>query len=477
MPARAPGALAIAALAGVAVLGNGLKAVLSSSVLVSEAPFASYLGMTPERVAVLLETIIAGMVVALAACPLLLQYVSARNLAMIASGAAATAFCAFALVDLAGAAPAVREASAFAGLAVGAGMLALLAPTAQALIALAPAGPTHTTLTTLWTGATPAGFLVAPQFVKFLLPALGLGYYFLAFSLLPVLLLGLLGVLAFAMPTGREARVVIVPAQQRVLLLVVAAVLAFEIWTTFGSVVGYRTIGAIAGLAAFAAAALGLARALRRLAAPALLRSVSAWLLFALFVLEMPTTGFFDTAYLAQHQFAESFIANRSTFAAGMQIAGTVVAGWLVHRRPAAQPALLLWFGGAAVAGVAALATYPWTRNEVLIMAAPALEGFGAAGVTVLVCLAVVRAAGVSPLWAALPSLAIMLGTEFGLEILQLVFAGAQAAGLADEGAYKALFAAQIILALAALALLATAVRPASATAELRSQASTSSRP
>jgi hypothetical protein len=120
---------------------------------------------------------------------------------------------------------------------------------------------------------------------------------------------------------------------------------------------------------------------------------------------------------------------------------------------------LLLAFGALTAIGVAAIAAYPWTDSRWLFMGAPALQGFGAAGVTLLVCLAAVRAAGRSPLVAALPSLTIMLGTECGLELLQLVFAGAQAGGLPVADAYQALFAAQLLCALVALALLGRAVR------------------
>jgi hypothetical protein len=53
------------------------------------------------------------------------------------------------------------------------------------------------------------------------------------------------------------------------------------------------------------------------------------------------------------------------------------------------------------------------------------------------------------PVLAALPSLAIMFGTEFGLEMLQLVFAAALGAGQDQHGAYATLFAAQALMALA----------------------------
>ena len=53
-------------MSGIALLGNGLKSVVTSTVLVSEARFASFLGVEVERVALLMEAIVAGMVVALA---------------------------------------------------------------------------------------------------------------------------------------------------------------------------------------------------------------------------------------------------------------------------------------------------------------------------------------------------------------------------------------------------------------------------
>ena len=62
---------------------------------------------------------------------------------------------------------------------------------------------------------------------------------------------------------------------------------------------------------------------------------------------------------------------------------------------------------------------------------------------------------------AALPSIAIMLGTEFGLEALQLLFTAVTAPGTAYAIAYAALFAAQAAIALAVPWLLAVAFRRA----------------
>lgn len=452
-------ALAFALLAGVALLGNGLKSIVSSTVLVSEADFAAYLGISTVHVALLLESIIAGMVVALAACPLLLQRMSARALGIVACIAATVAFGAFAMVDLSGPAPWLREISAFGCFAFGAGALALLAPCAQALVAIAPTTAMRTSLTSLWTGASPAGFLVAPQLVKVLLPVLGIGFYFLGFAALPLVLLVLLGLLGLALPAVRDAGVTVSALPQRMLLAFVAAVIAFEVWTTAGSVLGYGASFALLGLAAVVATVAGLASAMRHYTFPPALTGGTGVLLLALFVLQFPTTGFFDTAFLTQQNFARAFIADRATLAAAAQILGTLVAGVLVHRQPAAQRSLLLGFAGIALAGLAAIAAYPWISHPLYFLWTPAVEGFGVAGVTVLVCLAVVRDARLHPLLAALPSIAIMLGTEFGLELLQLVFAIAHAAGISNDGSYGAIFVAQVLFALAVPALIIAAHR------------------
>jgi len=450
---------AFALLAGIALLGNGLKSIVSSSVLVSEAQFAALLGISTVHVALLLESIIAGMVVALATCPLLLQRLTARALGIVACVAATVAFATFAFVDLSDSAAWVRELSAFGCFAIGAGALALLAPAAQVLVALAPTPAMRTTLTSMWTGAAPAGFLVAPQLVKVMLPVMGIGFYFLGFSALPLVMLTLLGLLGFALPAVRHAGVAVSALPRRMLLAFVATVIAFEVWTTSGSVGSYVAPATLLGLAAFAATGLDLAREVKRYTFPPELTGVTGGLLLALFVLQFPTTGFFDTAFLAQHQFAQAFIADRATLAAAAQILGTLAAGVLVHRRPAAQHALLLGFAVIALAGLGAIAAYPWITHPLYYLWTPAVEGFGAAGVTVLVCLAVVRDASRYPLLAALPSIAIMLGTEFGLELLQLVFALTGTAGVGADGAYGAVFFAQVAFALAVPVLIVLANR------------------
>jgi len=449
----------IAVLALVALFGNGLKALVTSSVLVSEGTFAAFLHMRPEQVAALMETTIAGMVVALALCPLLLHRFSARALGLAACAVACAAFGGFAAIELLQPAPWLRNAAAFAGLAIGAGAQALLAPVAQSLVALAPTRGARTALTTLWTGATPAGFLLAPQAVKLVLPVLGLGWYFAGVAALPLVVAAVLAILPWLVARSDAHGHAPASVAPKVALAFVALVVAFEVWTGTGSIVGYVRPVTLALLAACGAAAAYFVRAWRATTRPAALAGPTVWLLAALFVLEIPTTGFFDTAFLVHAQHPQAFIADRATLGAAAQIAGTIVVGALLHRFPAAEPRLRLAFALIALMGVAMLIAYPWVASVGYVFAAPAVEGFGAAGLTVLLCLALVRDAHVHPLLAALPSMAIMLGTEFGLELLQMAFAGATALGLDDMRAYGATFIVQAGIAAVVPVLLVMAGR------------------
>jgi len=451
--------MAFAALAGIALLGNGLKAVVTSTVLVGEAQFAVFLAIPVEHVATLMEAIIAGMVIALAAMPLLLQRFPARTLAMAACVVAMLSFGGFALVDQLQPSAWNREMATFATLTVGAGAVACLAPAAQALVLTWPTAAGRTTLTTLWTGAAPGGFLVAPQLVKYALPAAGLAAYFAAFAMLPLVLLALLLALGFALPAPPAVGANDAALPTRLLFAFIAFVVGFEVWSTLGSVTRYTAPATLAALLALAVLVAWLGRAVRALPAPDAMVGSAYLLLVALFVVNVATTGFFEAAYLTQRFHDEAFVADRSTIAAAAQIAGTFAAGVLAHRWPATQRLLLQGFAAVTLAGLASYVAYPWIDARPFFLWTPAVTGFGSAGLTVLVCLAVLPAGVRLPMLAALPSIAIMLGTEFGLEALQLLFAIVTLPGTAFANAYATLFTAQAAIVLAVPWLLAAALR------------------
>jgi len=448
-PGRGP-AFALLVLGGIALFGNGLKSIVSSSVLMSETQFAGFLRIPVERTGLLMEGIIAGMVIALAVCPILLQRYSPRSLGIVASAIAAIAFASFGLVDIAAPGERQREVAVFVCLTLGAGALACLAPASQssiagAVIATAARGP----VTTVWTGAAPAGFLVAPQLVKYVLPLLGLGGYFLAFSLLPMLVLVLFVGIVHLQSSVDTTRPAVAKLPTYVLASFVAVIAAFELWSTLGPLVGYLKPMTMASLALLALAIAMLVHSSCDDALPADALGNSAWLLAALFLLQLPTTGFFDTAYLFRYLSDEAFIADRSTLAAASQVSGTFLMGALAHRRPGHERRWLLIATVITLAGVLSICVYPWMGvNRAYFLWTPALQGFGTGALTALLVLAVMRDAVRHPILAALPSLAIMFGTEFGLEILELVFAAGKGAGQAIPAAYQTLFTAQALLAL-----------------------------
>ena len=132
-----------------------------------------------------------------------------------------------------------------------------------------------------------------------------------------------------------------------------------------------------------------------------------------------------------------------------------------MHRAQAVAPSIFVGFGLLVLAGLVGYAGYPWSVNPAYFMGTAVLTGLGMGGLTVLLCVAIVHDAERVPMLAALPSIAIMLGTEVGLELLQLVFAAARGIGLAADDAFRALFLAQVAFGAAVLALLLAARRRA----------------
>jgi hypothetical protein len=339
-----------------------------------------------------------------------------------------------------------RTLAAYACLTVAGASLVWLAPCAQALVLGWPGASGQRALTTVWTGATPLGFLAAPQLATWLLPALGLAGYFAGFAALPIVF-GALVLLAAVEASGTPGDAL----PLSLVLAFVAVVVAFEAWSTAGSLLGYGAAMALASLPFLVASLVAFARHMARFvatahAAPAAWTSVAA-----LFLLQLPTTGFFEAAFLFDRVASQPLVADRATLAAAAQMAGTFGAGLALHRAGGGQRRIAWVAAGLFVAGIAGYVAYPRIDAIPYFMATAALAGLGVGALTLVLCLAIVRDAGRTPLVAALPSIAIMIGTEAGLELLQCVFAAAQALG-AD--AYSAVFVAQALAALGVLAVL-----------------------
>lgn len=435
-------------------LGNALKSVVASTVFVSEADLASFLNISVEKTQLVVELLIGSAVMALAIAPFILNPRSAGRIAAIAALIAAAAYGCLGLVMLTEPALAVREATVFLAFSVGGFSIAFFSPIAQIAITAVDDEKRRVMLTTLWISAQPIAFLLTPQLVKYVAHDIGLGEYFLAFAMFPLAYLVLSRSVLKSAATRAVSRPEEHPARLPAVMvgLLLASIFAFEVWTMANSLLGLVHGVSIALMVVF----LGVAgysvlyvRGQPR-TGPILPRR-TALLLASLFILEIPTTGFYDTTYLVRHLCSSALIDDRASLGALAQILAVFLAGGAYVRWPKLLPYLI---GGGLLAtlfGVSGYAYYPRVATDESFFYLTKMVAGAGVGVVTTVVVAIVMASGRNnPFVALLPALVIMFGTEFGLEIMEIVFQIAKLAGRDENGAYSAVFAAQIVAAVVA---------------------------
>ncbi|MDB5884643.1 MAG: hypothetical protein JWR74_814 [Polaromonas sp.] len=435
-------------------LGNALKSVVASTVFVSEADLASFLNISVEKTQLVVELLIGSAVMALAIAPFILNPQSARRIAAIAALFAAVAYGCLGMVMLTEPSLAFREATVFLAFSVGGFSIAFFAPLAQIAINAVDDEKRRVVLTTLWISAQPIAFLLTPQLVKYVGHDIGLGAYFLAFAMFPLAYL----VLSQVVLKTAATRTLLSPEDPPVRLpavmvgLLLASIFAFEVWTAANSLLGLVHGVSLALMAVFlGVAGYSILYVRGQPRTGPLLPRRTALLLTSLFILEIPTTGFYDTTYLVRHLCSSALIDDRASLGALAQILTVFLAGGAYVRWPNLLPYLI---GGGLLAtlfGISGYAYYPHlTTDESFFYVTKMVAGAGV-GVVTTVVVAIVMASGRSnPFVALLPALVIMFGTEFGLEIMEIVFQIAKLAGRDENGAYSAVFAAQIVAAVVA---------------------------
>jgi hypothetical protein len=436
-------------------LGNALKSVVASTVFVSEADFASFLNISVEKTQLIVELLIGSAVIALAIAPFILNAATARRIAVLAAVAAAAAYACLGAVMLGQPSLAVRELVVAAAFTIGGFSVSFFSPIAQIAINGVDNEKRRVLLTTLWTSAQPIAFLFTPQLVKYVAPEIGLANYFLVFAMFPLAYLVLAATVlkppsaGLARPENAGARLS-VPAVG----LLLACILSFEVWTAANTLAGITSAVSIALMLAFFAIVAWSALYMRRRPTTGpLLPRQAALLLGCLFLLEIPTTGFYDTTYLVRHLCSSTLIDDRASLGAFAQIAAVFLAGAAYVRWPRTLPYLIGAGLVATLLGVAGYAYYPRVvgTDEAIFYLTKIATGAGVGAVTTVVVAVVMASGRNNPLVALLPALVIMFGTEFGLEILEIVFQLAKLAGRDEAGAYGAVFAAQIVAAVLAL--------------------------
>jgi hypothetical protein len=438
------------------LLGNGLRSVATMTVSVSEGEFASFLNISIDRTDLLVELLVGGAVMALAVAPFLINPRTARRVATIAALASAVCYATIGITMRINPQLLTREIIVISCFAQGGFWVAFLAPLAQLSISTVTDQKQRTHLTTVWTSAQPIGFLLAPQLVKYVSFDIGTGNYFLILAAMPLVFLAIVPMVV-GRPAAASTPAPETPVPWSLVGGFLVAVLAFEAWTTSNTFAGIGSIASLSLMVLFlVVAAIVAVRGKAALAGARQLPSSAIWLLVILFVLEIPTTGLYDTAYLTRHLCSADLISDRATLGAACQIFAVFMAGGLLARRPHLEKPLL----GLAVIAVftasVAVAFYPFQSPDAWLFYASKVVG--SLGMGTATSIIVAHAAGVShgnKIIMLAPAFIVMFGTEVGIELLEIIFQMAKLAGSDELGAYQTIFFAQILAALLAGGLMA----------------------
>jgi len=432
------------------LLGNGLRSVATMTVSVSQGEFASFLNISVDKTGVLIEILLGGAVMALAVAPFLINPRSTRRIATYAAIAAAICYAAIGLTIRVNPQLLTREIIVIACFALGGFSVAFFAPLAQLSIASVDSDQQKTRLMTVWTAAQPVAFLLAPQLVKYVAFDIGTDNYFLILAVVPLVFLAMVPWVfgpADKQPVGAGTSV-----PWKLIGGFLLAVLAFEAWTASNSFTSIASLPSVLLMALFILVATGVAFSSRSVLASApKLPTAAISLLVLLFVLQIPTTGLYDTAYLVRHLCSSELISDRATLGAACQIFAVFAAGWLLVRRPSLETPIIALSVLVLLIGAVAVAFYPYQGDQVwLFYASKVVSSLGMGAVTSIIVSRVVSASQGNKIIMLAPAFIIMFGTEVGIELLEIVFQSAKMAGSDDIGAYQAIFAAQIIAVLLA---------------------------
>lgn len=435
------------------LLGNGIRSISTMSLAVSQGEFASFLDISVEKTDVLVEVLLGGAVIALALAPFMVSFRTAKRIAVFAAILAACSYTAIGITMHVDPALDLREIIVIASFAMGGFAVAFFAPLAQLSITMLRSDRERAILTTVWTAAQPIAFLIAPQLVRYVAFDIGTGNYFLILAAMPLLFL-LIVPLVFdgAEPEGELVRTAV---PWKPLSIFILAVLLFEAWTTSNSLAGISSIFSLVLMGGFLAVG-GYMLSQRRQWMPqgATLPTTAIFLLLVLFILEIPTTGLYESAYLVRHLCSADVITNRATFGAASQVAAVFLTGALLARWPTLRNPLLGLSILLLLIGAVATVFYPLMGIDVPLFYVSKMISAAGMGMvtTVIVTIAVASGSG-NKLVMLAPAFVIMFGTEVGIEIMEIIFQTTKLAGLDEATAYQTVFFAQVAAVLAALGL------------------------
>ncbi|SDE71805.1 hypothetical protein SAMN05421538_11035 [Paracoccus isoporae] len=444
------------------VLGNGLRSVVTSTVSISQGSFASFLSISVEATTMLIEQLMGAVLLSLLLAPWLMQRfrtdplaVAMTLLSIAAAGGLAVLFFLAPPVDIRVAAVAVL----FPLLGFG---LATLAPISQRWIDRAEGERHRKLMLGAWSVAMPCAFLITPQLVRVVAPRYGLDVFFLGFAGILLSFLFAMGLLRMrdAPRTGAAAP----PMQGGMLFAALMALFSFQLVTFLISVEGLRS-ALVMPAAGLMVVCLGwLIRVWRRARAQAGNASSTgggrqmAGLFLMLFLLNMATTGFYDNAFMVRHLCSNTLIADRATISALAQVAATLLTAAAL-RWGVSQSLLILLGVGLSLAGLASYMAYPGLlvpgygieTENLLFIASRSVTGAGVGMALTAAIFAVDRLAGTDTRAPLFLAFVVILGTEVGLEAMEVLGQAVMLARDTTSPPYLMFFLLQAMLALLSL--------------------------
>lgn len=421
-------------------------------------------GLSAEVQAILLEAVVLGNLVAVFLLPAMMLRFGPDRVAA-ASALATVAILALGLVTArvgVSPSPLTTAVLLFASLAAGFAV-AVLAPVTQILLNRTTQGNPRAThaLQSLWNAGQPAGFVAASLGAGVLIGTLGWS----AALLVPLVLAAVATVAMAVHRATTPATPEPLPAapNRSEIVLIVLALVAFELWSTIGTLRSWIGPGALISLAVMLVAGGYALHGLLTSAAPAISLAPFREHSFAratlvLFLFQFATTAEFEVLLLADlAKMSAIDLGDRTAIGNIAQIAGTALAGLMLVRK-AAYSALLLGLAITTV-GLASYITYPWLDGLGYVTITRSIVGFGSGLVTpVLFTFAM---AAISPrdqvaagTWLVIATIA---GTEIGLALLDVVLAVATTLGGSAKNGYVGVETVQFFVGFA-VALVAAAL-------------------
>jgi len=407
--------------------GPALRTSLLGCLLVAEPALGDAFTLSAETLAILVEGAIFGGLLAVFLIPPLVAKLGLLRVAFLA--AALTVLCL--LVSIAGGPFTSNDQRAVVGLFVAVGLLgffvALLSPISQTLLNNATiSDPTaRHSLQSAWSAGQPAGFIVASLVGGALVESFG-WWATLAVPLL-FAFVSLLALLDRSIAHLADREPVDLKPSANDILWIVLALVAFEIWSTWGSLRSWLAPGVLVTLAVTIVFTLLAVNRTRQSPEPTVSPKPFASAGFGaatliLFIYQFPTTAEFEVLLLGElaHMSADE-IGMRTAIGNVGQIAGTALAAALLLRHRAGL-ALIIGFI-LTIVGLSGYALYPWWNGFIFATVTRTIAGLGAGVLTpVLFVLALNRmpaslqiAAGT---WLVL---ALIGGTEVGLATFDIV--------------------------------------------------------